>query len=160
MDTFIVRPDADSGLVACMDVDAPDEPLNLLVAGIRVSGNRLQGDRVHNQLYTLPDRPTSLAIVADGSMPQLVETAAAWFERILRRPIARHEWTRFGRVYAYEYLFSDTLEGLCQMYDDSLAPRGLRKSLIRSGHVYGKGWVQVRGIGKPDRITHVRGHLS
>lgn len=72
-------------------------------------------------------------------MPQLAETTAAWFERILRRPIARHEWTRFGRVYTYEYLFSDTLEGLCQMYDDSLAPRGLRKSLIRSGHVYGKG---------------------
>ncbi|MEU4570899.1 hypothetical protein [Nonomuraea sp. NPDC023979] len=136
-----------------MDISAPDEPVSLMTAGIHVSGNRLHGDRVHNQLFTLPDEATSLAIVADGSMPELTETAAAWFEGVLARPIVRHEWLRFGRVYAQEYLFADTLETLCQMFNGSRAPRWKTRWL---GQGRRDGWIQVRCLGSPDRITHVR----
>jgi hypothetical protein len=160
VDTWAHRADEDSALIACLGIGATDEPLELLTVGVRLDGRSLRADRLHNQLFTLPDEPTSLSMAATGNVDLLAQQAADWFLTILRRPIVRWEWTRWGRVYANEYLFADTHEGLCQMYNKELAPRAVTRRLARSGHVSRNGWVDARGIGAPDRVVPVRGPSS
>lgn len=160
VDTWAFRTRETSTLIACLEIDAADEPRTLLTVGVHLDGDSLRADRLHNQLSTLPDEPTSLSMTATGGVDLLAQRAADWFLTVLRRPIVRWEWTRWGRVYASEYLFADTDEGLSQMYNKELAPRAVTRRLERSGYVTRNGWVEARGIGAPDRIVPVRGQSS
>jgi hypothetical protein len=131
----------DGALIVGLDVDAPE--VALLTVGMHLAGNRIRGDRLDHQLFTLPDPPTSLAIEATGSAADLAVHAAGWLGSILRRPIVRYEWQHSGRVYASRYLFADTGEGLVETYDRRLAPPGQREQLIAAGHSRGEGWLST-----------------
>lgn len=132
-------------LIAWLDVDAPGEHLSLLTVGVHREGSHIRGDELHNQLFTLPDQPTGLAMTATGSPRVLADRAADWFEAILRRPVARHEWLHAGRAYASRYLFADTGQGLCWSFNDGLAPHK------------GSARRPVDRLGPPDRIVPIRG---
>lgn len=69
----------------------------------------------------------------------------------------KHEWLHRGRVYAECYLFADSGERLAQMYRSDWAPLSQEDRLVAEGFVHGKGWIQTRGLGEPDRIVRVRG---
>lgn len=155
--TRIDSPQLGHALIAWLDVDDPGSNLSLMTVGVHLKGSRLRGDKLHNQLFTLPEEPTSLALEASGNPQKLANRAADWFESILRRPVVRYEWLQAGTVYACRYLFSDTGEGLVQMYNHELAPPGQRDQLIAAGHTKGRGWIDTRGLGQPDRISYVRG---
>jgi hypothetical protein len=94
---------------------------------------------------------------ASGSPQELAERAANWFEMILERPVVRQEWLHSGRIYAVRYLFRDTGEGLSQMYNLELAPSGFRDRLMAAGFTVGRGWIDTRGLGEPDRVIPIRG---
>ncbi|MGH9488859.1 MAG: hypothetical protein ACRD04_14910 [Terriglobales bacterium] len=64
-----------------------------------------------------------------------------------------------AKVYASRYLFADTDEGLVEMFNRLLAPPGRQEQLIAAGYVRGRGWVDTRGLGQPDRVTSVRGSI-
>jgi hypothetical protein len=142
-------------LIVGIHVDAPQ--MALLTAGVHLDGDRIRGDSLDHQDYGLPDCPTSLAIDVTGSPADLAASAADWFDAILRRPIVRHEWIHADRVYAHRYLFADTGEGLSQMYNRLLAPPGQHEQLIAAQHFQGRGWIDTRGLGQPDRVIPVRG---
>ena len=146
----------DSGpLIVGIHVDAPEQAL--LTAGVHLDGDRIRGDSLDHQHYGLPDHPTSLALDATGSPADLAAAVADWFDAILRRPIVRYEWLHVGRVYASRYLFADTGEGLSQMYNRVLAPPRQHEQLIAARHFRGRGWIDTRGLGEPERVIHIRG---
>ncbi|MFD3926796.1 hypothetical protein [Streptomyces sp. NPDC058614] len=154
--SWVGRPEDDSSLLAFVSLSDESSRLSLVDIGVHVVGSTMRGDQLHNQLYFLPDRPTSLATEASGSPQQLADHAAQWFEAILRKPIVRYEWEHNGRVYAGRYLFADSGQGLSQSYNRLLAPDGQAESLSADGHVTGKGWVRTSGLGRPDRIVPIR----
>jgi hypothetical protein len=159
-DTWLAFWDSDGRLVAGLDIDDDSANQTLLCVGVHLLGNTLQADELHNQLSTLPERPTSLAMTTTGPIEVMANRAADWFESVLQRPVDRWEWTHRGQVYAYAYVFADTTEGLSQMFNKELAPWGLKWRLARRGYVSPQGWVEVRGIGEPDRVIHIRGIRS
>ncbi|MGH3190866.1 MAG: hypothetical protein ACRDOL_27110 [Streptosporangiaceae bacterium] len=55
----------------------------------------MRGDKLDDQLFTLPDRRTALAIDAAGPPADLAAHAASWFSSVLARPIVLHEWLQF-----------------------------------------------------------------
>jgi hypothetical protein len=141
-------------LLVGLHIDAPE--IALLTVGVRVSDGDLHGDRMDHQSYTFPVTPTDMAIDSTGSPVELAAATATWFDGLLRRPIVREEWVRRRRVYATRYVLADTGEPLSQSYNRDLAPRGQADQLIRDGHVFGKGWIQVSGLGPPDRVSQIR----
>jgi hypothetical protein len=146
----------DGPLIVGLHVDAPE--VALLTIGVHLSGGRVRGDRLHNQLNTLPDQPTSLALEVTGLPADLAAHSADWFDSILCRPIVRYEWMlHSGQVYASRYAFADTGEGLVEMYNHVLAPTGQRDKLIAAGFSRGMGWIDTRGLGAPDRVIPIRG---
>ncbi|NUW36996.1 hypothetical protein HTZ77_37180 [Nonomuraea sp. SMC257] len=158
-DTCLIPPEAGEPLIAILDVTPPRKNLLLFTVGVHVKDGRLRADRLLNQEYCLPEPPTSFAMSVSGTPSGLANQAAHWFLSAMNRPVVRHEWTRWGAVYAYRYLFPDTGEGLFQSYRSLLAPRGQKDRLIAAGHVRGGGWIQVEGIGEPDRIVKILGHF-
>jgi hypothetical protein len=120
---------------ALVYLDVPDETANvsLLTVGAYLDGERVRGDKLHNQLLTLPDEPSNLAFDATGSPKHLADRTAEWFEALLRRPIVRYEWLRAGEVYAKRWLFADCGQPLVEVR------------------------IRTNDLGPPDRIIHVRG---
>ncbi|MFD9100294.1 hypothetical protein ACFVZN_04395 [Streptomyces virginiae] len=156
--SWVGRPEDESSLLAFVGLSDEHRRVSLIDIGVHlVGGSSVRGDRLHNQLYFLPDQPTSLAMEAVGSPQELAARTATWFETLLRKPIVRHEWEHRGQVYATRYLFADTEEGLVQSYNQTLAPSGQAMGLIGAGHVRGRGWIQTSGLGRPDRIVSIRG---
>ena len=124
-------PDDFGRLLVWMDVIG--EGTALLTVGAYLDGNRVRGDKVHNQLLTLPEKPTSLAMDVTGSPAELAARTADWFEGLLRRPIVREEWLADGEVCAHRWSFADT------------------------GLPLVEGRARTASLGKPDRVTLVRG---
>lgn len=120
-------------VLAWLDVPDPKERYSPLTVGVYFTGTDMRGDRLHNQMLTLPAEPTHLAVIRAGTSQQMAHHAADWFLGILRRPIVRCEWLRAGRVYARRWLFAD------------------------SGHGLSEGRVRTGELGPPDRRIHIRG---
>jgi hypothetical protein len=124
--------------------------------GVHIDGDTVRGDRLHNQLYTLPNEPSTLSMTAIGPRENLLAATAAWFEAILRRPVERLEWWHNGWPYAARLQFADTGEGLREAYARNLAPDGQYKRLIKAGSFRGRDWIKTAGIGPADRVVPVR----
>lgn len=142
-------------LLLVLDVDAPD--VALVSVGLLLRGDELQGDRISIHDRTFPPVPTRDAFVAKGSPGELADRGGALLKYFASRPVVRHEWLHRGKVYATCYLFEDSGERLAQMYRSDWAPRGQEARLVAEGFVHGKGWIQTRGLGDPQRVVRVRG---
>ncbi|WP_432181924.1 hypothetical protein [Streptomyces sp. NBC_00063] len=156
--SWVGRPEDDSSLLAVVTLAASQ--LSLADFGVHITGSTMRGDRLHDQLSFLPERPTSFSMEVTGSPAELAERAAEWFETILRKPVVRYEWEHNGQIYAELYLFADTREGMAQRYNSTLAPPGQEQELIAAGHVVGLNWIQTSGLGRPDRIVPLRGTVD
>ena len=122
-------------LLAYLHVPDPTQNVILLTVGAYFDRERVRGDELHNQLLSLPDEPTPLALEGTGTPEELAERTADWFETVLGRPIVRHEWLRLGKVYAHRWLFAD------------------------SGQPLAEGRIRAKELGPPDRVVGVRGQL-
>jgi len=155
------RPDDWEALLAYVSLsDRAAQPLHLLDLGVHLAGDRVQGDRLHSQLYTLPDQPSAWALDATGSTDQLARAAADWFRTVLDKPIVLYVWLHEGYAYAARYAFADNGETLCQTYAKTKAPDGQVDELIAAGHVHGRGWIQTVGLPTPSLYLHIRGDLD
>ena len=76
IDGFLMREGPDGPLVAVLDVGDPRAPVSLLDFGVHFIGGRVRGDRVHNQLYDLPETSSSWALDATGEPAELGRLAA------------------------------------------------------------------------------------
>ncbi|MFE2572178.1 hypothetical protein [Streptomyces mirabilis] len=133
--------------------------------------DHVRGDRLHNQLYLLPDRPSLWALDATGSTERLAELAAEWFRAVLDKPIVlyvctaragsrpsacRHppsictsgatSWLHDGYAYAARYAFADSGETICQSYAESMAPHGQAAELKAAGHVRAHLALAIRSV--------------
>ncbi|TQS25294.1 hypothetical protein [Microbispora sp. KK1-11] len=147
-------------LVAYLTVIDPEAPLSLIDFGVHFSGDRVQGDRLHNQLLTLPDQPSGWALDETGTVQELARRSTRWFHAMLRRPVMLYVWLHNGYAYAARYVLADTDETISQCYNDHLAPPGQAEELIAAGHVHGKNWIQTVGLPVPDLYLHIRGNLD
>jgi hypothetical protein len=150
----------DDRLVAYLTVIDPEQPLSLVNFGVHFSGDRVRGDRLHNQLLALPDQPSSWALDETGTVQALARRSAGWFQSVLRRPVVLYVWLHRDYAYAARYVFADSDETISQCYNDRLAPPGRAEDLIAAGHVHGKGWIQTIGLPSPDLYLHIRGDLD
>ena len=164
VDGYVFGFDADGvtePLVAYADItDHADPPHGLLHAGVHLLGDRVRGDRLHSQLFSLPERPSSWALDTHGTPEQLAESSARWFRMVLGKPVVLYVWLHDDYAYAARYAFADTGETLIQCYDRSLAPAGQAEELIAAGHVHGRGWIQTTGLPAPFCYFHIRGDLG
>ncbi|MDT3445820.1 hypothetical protein [Pseudofrankia sp. BMG5.37] len=128
----------DEGVLAWIDILDPDPECHaiLLTVGVYFYGDHAHGDEVHNQLLTLPDKPTPLAWTATGTPGELAERAADWFEYLLRRPVTRYEWMRPGTAPARRWHFGNP------------APERIAQD-----------WPRVGTLGPPDRVVHFQRDL-
>jgi len=140
--------------------DPADKDRYLASVGVHVLGERVRGDRLHSQLETLPDRPSSWALDTVGTRDQLAEASAQWFRQVLDKPIVLYVWLHKDSAYAARYAFADTGETLTQFYTRTLAPAGQAEELIAAGHVHGRGWIQTVGLPAPSCYLHIRGDLG
>lgn len=148
-------------LVAYADLTDPADPSHLLLSvGVHLLGDRVRGDRLHNQLYSLPERPSPWALDSTGTHERLAQLSADWFRAVLDKPVVLYVWLRDGYPYAARYTFADTGETLTQFYARELAPAGQAESLIAAGHVHGRGWIQTAGLPTPSCFAHIRGDLT
>ena len=138
-----------------LDVDAPG--VALASVGLELRRRSLRGDRISVHDRSFPPSPTRDGFVVEGEPSELAARGSELLERFVLRPVVRHDWLHKGRVYADCYLFEDSGERLSQMYRSDWAPPGQEDRLIAQGFVHGKGWIQTRGLGEPDRVTLVRG---
>jgi hypothetical protein len=157
--SMVSRPEDESSLL--VTVTLLDSDRSIVDMGVHLTDGRVQGDRLHNQLYTLPDVPSAWALDTTGAVEHLGQASADWFVAMLRRPVLLYVWLNGDRnAYAARYVFADTDETLSQAWDERLAPPGKKRDLIAAGHVHGRGWVQVEGLPPPEVYVHVRGDLD
>ncbi|GIF49624.1 hypothetical protein DFJ67_4092 [Asanoa ferruginea] len=158
-DAVVVPPAEPSCLnvIVWLDIVDPTRNQGILTVGAHFNGTAVHADKLHNQLFSLPDEATELNFTAIGNPAELAEQTAAWFEAILARPLIRCEWQHRGKTYAVRYEFADTGGGLIEGFDDKLAPRELRKRLAAEASVRGRRRINRAGLGEPDLITRVRG---
>ncbi len=141
-----------------------DSVKNVMLAefGVHYGDGRAQGDQLHICLHELPEEPTPFALDVSGGPEELAAECAAWFEKILSKPGVHQQWRRepHGRRYADAWKFADNGAEPAQSYDSAAAPRRQRRRLLRKGFVFGRGWIQVRGIEDPPsgerRVRRVR----
>lgn len=157
--TMVSRPEDGSSLL--VTVSLMDSDRDIVDMGVHLTGGRVRGDRLHNQLFTLPDVPSTWALDLTGPADHLAQASADWFVAMLRRPVLLYVWLNDDRTaYAARYVFADTDETLGQAWDERLAPPGKKSDLIAAGYVRGRGWVQVEGLPAPEVYVHVRGDLG
>ncbi|MFD5536969.1 hypothetical protein ACFWIJ_03725 [Streptomyces sp. NPDC127079] len=155
------RPDDWGALLASVGLsDRAGPPLHLVDLGVHLVGDRVRGDRLHNQLFHLPDTPSAWALDATGPTDRLARLAADWFRAVLDKPIVLYVWLHEDYAYAARYAFADSGETICQSYARTVAPPGQAEELNAAGHVRGRGWVQTVGLPTPSLYLHVRGDLG
>ncbi|MFJ4778148.1 hypothetical protein [Streptomyces sp. NPDC088762] len=158
-DTAVVPPAhaSDRELIVWLDIVDPQRNQGILTVGAHFNGTVVHADKLHNQLFSLPEEATEFTFTAAGNPAELAERTAAWFEAILVRPLVRCEWQHAGQTYAVRYEFADTGRGLIESFNDALAPRRLRNRLAAEGIVRGRGRINRAYLGEPDLIAWVRG---
>ncbi|MET7476001.1 hypothetical protein ABZT17_16760 [Streptomyces sp. NPDC005648] len=157
----IHRPDDWGALLASVSLSDGTKPrLSLIDLGVHLVGDRVRGDRLHNQLYLLPDTPSPWALDATGPTDRLADLTADWFRHVLDKPVVLYVWLHEGYAYAARYAYADTGETLAQTYASGVAPPGQEAELTAAGQVRGRGWIQTVGLPTPALYLHVRGDLT
>ncbi|WP_211265695.1 hypothetical protein [Actinacidiphila oryziradicis] len=154
------RTGENDALVAYLSLSDPETDRGLIPFGVHFHGERVRGDRLHNQLFDLPDQPSHWALDTTGTVVELAQRSADWFHATLHRPIVLYLWLYRGYAYAARYAFADHDETLTQTYDHRRAPQGQAEELTAAGHVHGKGWIQTTGLPTPTLYLHIRGDLA
>ncbi|MFI6351795.1 hypothetical protein ACIBJF_03810 [Streptomyces sp. NPDC050743] len=161
VDGDVFRPDGWDSLVASLSFGDPGARRHLIDVGVHFYGDRVRGDRLHNQLFTLADRPSGWGLEAIGTVEELADRSARWFRTVLDKPVVLYVWLNADRyAYAARFAFADDDQTICQMYGKDLAPPGQAEELIAAGHVHGRGWIQTVGLPTPTLYQHIRGDLG
>ncbi|MFE6782100.1 hypothetical protein ACFVFF_07550 [Streptomyces sp. NPDC057680] len=148
---------SDGQLIVYLDIGDPQRNQGILTVGAHFDGSVVRGGKLHNQDFTIQQNASELIFGAAGGPVELASRTADWFETVLARPLVRCEWHHEARIYAVRYEYAGTGRGLCEGYEDALAPDGLRKRLAADGVIRGRGLINRAGLGQPDVIAHVRG---
>lgn len=92
----------------CLSFGDPGGRLHLLYAGVHFTGDRVRGDRLHNQLFTLADHPSGWGLEATGTVEELADRSARWFRTVLDKPVVLYVWLNADRyAYAARFAFAD-----------------------------------------------------
>ncbi|MDT0456911.1 hypothetical protein RM550_14380 [Streptomyces sp. DSM 41527] len=91
-----------------------DEARSLVIGewAVQFYGAHVQAGKVRDQLFNLHESPERGFFRASGTVEELAERCADWFESLLSRPVIRAEWPLEGGAYAIRWEFTDTGEVL------------------------------------------------
>ncbi|MGZ9933779.1 hypothetical protein ACXNSR_28350 [Streptomyces sp. NC-S4] len=122
----VSRTEDESALLVCVSfTDEGERNVRLGEWAVHFRGADVSAGRVCDQLFNLHESPESGFFRATGTPEALAERCAAWFEAVLSRPVGRMQWLHEDKVYATQWMFADTGEGLVGGYDNRLAPSPL-----------------------------------
>ncbi|MFE5863103.1 hypothetical protein ACFQ77_21525 [Streptomyces virginiae] len=137
----VARPEDESSLLLYVSI-GDDRSLGRWA--VHYYGTHVQAGWVCDDLFSLDERPASGFFEATGTIEELAERCAVWFEAVLSRPVTREQWLHKGAVYATRWAFADTGAPLVHGVDNTLSPKLYR------------GWDSFPGD-PHDRCTLVRG---
>ncbi|MEV0220312.1 hypothetical protein [Streptomyces sp. NPDC050704] len=75
-------------------------------------GTYVRAGKVCDQLFNLHEPPERGSFRASGTVDELAQQCADWFESLLSRPVVRTEWTSKAGTAATRWEFADTDEAL------------------------------------------------
>ncbi|MFD8206730.1 hypothetical protein ACFV2S_10040 [Streptomyces sp. NPDC059695] len=106
------RPEDESSLL--VHISLLDEARRLVLGewAVRFSGTHVRAGKVSDQFFHLHESPESGFFRASGTVEELAERCARWFESLLDRPVVRVEWPLKGGRHATHWEFADTGEVL------------------------------------------------
>lgn len=96
VDGMVGRPDDSNTLMAGLSLT--DSNSVLVDFGVHFRGNRVRGDRLHSQLFMLPERPSNWALDATGTVQELAQQSASWFQSVLCKPVVLYVWLYDGQA--------------------------------------------------------------
>ncbi|MET7431059.1 MULTISPECIES: hypothetical protein [Streptomyces] len=79
---------------------------------VHFHGTHVRAGKVRDQLFNLHESPERDFFRASGTVEELAERCADWFERLLSRPVVRAEWPSEAGAYAARWEFADTKDAL------------------------------------------------
>ncbi|MDG9703261.1 hypothetical protein [Streptomyces sp. DH37] len=106
------RPEDGSSLLAHVCLLDESRPLVLGEWAVHFHGTHVRAGKVRDQLFNLHETPEHGLLRASGTVEELAERCAAWFESLLSRPVVRAEWPSERGGYATRWEFADTGEAL------------------------------------------------
>lgn len=86
--------------------------LHPLQAAVHFAKGRVRGDRLHDQLFTLPDRPSGWGCKTTGTVEELAARSARWFRTVLDKPVVLYVWLNTDRSGARAVTERGTLTGV------------------------------------------------
>lgn len=106
------RPEDESSLL--VHVCLLDKARSLVLGewAVHFHGTHVRAGMVCDQLFNLHESPERGFFRASGTVEELAERCADWFERLLNRPVVRAEWPSGPGVYPARWEFADTGEAL------------------------------------------------
>ncbi|MFF3210930.1 hypothetical protein ACFYYB_09705 [Streptomyces sp. NPDC002886] len=106
------RPEDESSFL--VHVTLLDEARGLVLAewAVHFRGTRVRAGRVRDQLFHLDESPEHGFFRASGTVEELAERCADWFESLLGRPVVRSDWASGDGRPATSWEFADTGEVL------------------------------------------------
>ncbi|MFD3662584.1 hypothetical protein ACFWVF_18595 [Streptomyces sp. NPDC058659] len=106
------RPEGESSLLVYFSL--LDEARRLVLGewAVHFHGTHMQAGNVCDQLFNLHESPERGSFRASGTVEELAERCAGWFESLLRRPVVRVEWPFKDGKHATHWEFADTGEVL------------------------------------------------
>ncbi|MFE0172305.1 hypothetical protein ACFWZ2_08290 [Streptomyces sp. NPDC059002] len=119
----VSRPEDDSSLLVHVALLDDARPLVLGEWAVHFHGTHVRAGKVSDQLFHLHMAPERGYFEASGTVEELAERCADWFERLLSRPVVRLEWPSENGMHGTRWEFADTGEGLVSSF-----PRGAEGS--------------------------------
>ncbi|MGW1772403.1 hypothetical protein [Streptomyces sp. NPDC002104] len=104
------RPEDESSLL--VHVSLHDEARRLVLGewAVHFYGTHVRAGKVRDQLFTLHESPERGFFRASGTVEELADQCAGWFESLLSRPVVRVAWPFKDGRQATHWEFADTGE--------------------------------------------------
>ncbi|MGA5220236.1 hypothetical protein ACPCAE_29765 [Streptomyces cinereoruber] len=106
------RPEDDSSLLVHVSLSDSERAMSLGDWAVHFHGTHVRAGKVVDQLFNLDPYSGRDFFRATGTVEELAERCAAWFEAVLSRPVGRLEQHGLSRAYGTTWYFADNLEGL------------------------------------------------
>ncbi|MCX4778248.1 hypothetical protein [Streptomyces sp. NBC_01264] len=106
------RPEDESSFL--VHISLVDEARRIVLGewAVHFHGTHVRAGRVRDQLFHLDESPERGFFRASGTVAELAERCADWFESLLSRPVVRVDWPSEGGRHATTWEFADTGEVL------------------------------------------------
>ncbi|WP_055690444.1 hypothetical protein [Streptomyces prasinus] len=110
--SMVGRPEDESSLLAHVSLLDEERTLVLGEWAVHFYGTYVRAGKACDHLFNLHESPQRGFFRASGTVEELAQRCADWFESLLSRPVVRAEWSSSAGAAATRWEFADTDEAL------------------------------------------------